>query len=78
MHKYKYIFFYAESQLCPETFYPQNMDSIDELSTPYKLRPEVLESVFYLFRLTGEEKYRQFGWKLIQVRILLKENRRTL
>ena len=28
------------------------------------LRPETVESLFYLYRLTGEKKYRDYGWKI--------------
>ncbi len=31
------------------------------------LRPETVESLFYLYRLTGEEKYRKWGWNIFQV-----------
>ena len=30
----------------------------------YKLRPEFIESCFYLYRLTGNEKWREIGWKI--------------
>ncbi|KAI7866173.1 glycoside hydrolase [Spinellus fusiger] len=30
------------------------------------LRPETLESLFLLWRLTGEEKYRKWGWKIFE------------
>jgi len=30
------------------------------------LRPETVESLFYLFRYTGDEQYRQMGWKIFE------------
>jgi endoplasmic reticulum Man9GlcNAc2 1,2-alpha-mannosidase len=30
------------------------------------LRPEILESVFIAWRLTGEQKYRDFAWNVYQ------------
>ncbi|ORZ04728.1 glycoside hydrolase [Lobosporangium transversale] len=30
------------------------------------LRPETVESLFYLWRLTGDEKYRQWGWNIFE------------
>lgn len=41
--------------------------SSDELtvksSSGYKLRPEVMESIMYMYRATGKEMYREWGWK---------------
>ena len=34
----------------------------------YILRPEVIESYFVLWRLTGDAKYREWGWEAAQVR----------
>ena len=30
------------------------------------LRPETVESLFYLYRLTKDEKYRKWGWNIFQ------------
>jgi endoplasmic reticulum Man9GlcNAc2 1,2-alpha-mannosidase len=30
------------------------------------LRPETVESLVYLYRLTGDEKYREWGWKIFR------------
>ncbi|KAF9582875.1 mannosyl-oligosaccharide alpha-1,2-mannosidase [Lunasporangiospora selenospora] len=30
------------------------------------LRPETVESLFYLWRLTGDEKYRHWGWEIFE------------
>ncbi|KAK5142718.1 hypothetical protein LTR04_002133 [Oleoguttula sp. CCFEE 6159] len=32
----------------------------------YILRPETIESVFYLYRITGNERWREKGWKMFQ------------
>ena len=34
------------------------------------LRPETVESLFYLYRLTKDEKYRKWGWNIFNVRKL--------
>lgn len=33
-------------------------------SREYKLRPEAIESVFVMYRVTGDEKWREKGWKM--------------
>ena len=33
----------------------------------YLLRPETVESYFYLWRLTKDQKYREWGWDVVQV-----------
>ena len=30
------------------------------------LRPETVESLFIAYRLTGDDKYRQYGWKIFE------------
>ena len=30
----------------------------------YNLRPEVIESLFYLHQITGNPVYREWGWKI--------------
>ncbi|KAG6900563.1 hypothetical protein C0993_008717 [Termitomyces sp. T159_Od127] len=32
----------------------------------YRLSPETVESLFLAYRLTGDEKYRQYGWDIFQ------------
>lgn len=34
------------------------------LQTKYMLRPETVESLFILYRTTGEQKYRDWGWDI--------------
>ena len=33
----------------------------------YILRPETVESYFYLWRLTKDPMYREWGWELVEV-----------
>ena len=35
-------------------------------SKRYLLRPEALESVFYMYRITGEQYWRDMGWKMFE------------
>lgn len=32
----------------------------------YRLRPETVESLFYLYRVTKDQKYRDYGWEIFQ------------
>jgi mannosyl-oligosaccharide alpha-1,2-mannosidase len=34
--------------------------------TRYILRPEAIESVFYMYRITGEKKYQDIAWEMFQ------------
>lgn len=36
------------------------------LSPAYKLRPEVLESLYYAYRITGDVKYQDASWEMFQ------------
>ena len=36
----------------------------------YILRPETIESYFVMWRLTHDQKYRDWGWEAVQVRQL--------
>ena len=33
----------------------------------YLLRPETVETYFYLWRLTHDQKYRDWGWEVVEV-----------
>ena len=44
--------------------YPKGVKSARDLS--YILRPEAIESVFLLWRITGEEKYRESAWGMFE------------
>ena len=39
---------------------------VDELDTGNVLRPEAVESLYYMWRLTGEQKYREWGWDIFK------------
>jgi mannosyl-oligosaccharide alpha-1,2-mannosidase len=41
---------------------PAGMVTLDERK--YILRPEAIESVFYMYRMTGEEYWREAGWNM--------------
>jgi mannosyl-oligosaccharide alpha-1,2-mannosidase len=43
--------------------YPGVLDMRDKR---YLLRPEAIESVFYMHRITGDPKWREYGWKMWQ------------
>ena len=30
------------------------------------MRPETVESIFYMYRITKDEKYRKWGWEIFQ------------
>uniref|UniRef100_A0A6G3MFX7 alpha-1,2-Mannosidase n=1 Tax=Henneguya salminicola TaxID=69463 RepID=A0A6G3MFX7_HENSL len=51
--------------LCPDKFNPSDFNSLKSSNVGYYLRPEILESLFYLYRLTGDSQYQELGWKLI-------------
>jgi hypothetical protein len=36
----------------------------------YSLRPETIESIFYMYRFTKNEMYREWGWKIIDVYVI--------
>lgn len=37
----------------------------------YILRPEVIETYWYMWRFTHDPKYRQWGWEATQVTVLI-------
>lgn len=45
-------------------FYPEGVVSIR--APDYRLRPEAIESVWYLYRITGDEHWREVGWRMWQ------------
>lgn len=58
--------------LSPEITYFNMADNTDEdfivkTADSHNLkRPETVESLFYLYRLTGDKKYQEYGWKIFQ------------
>ncbi|XP_077005070.1 endoplasmic reticulum mannosyl-oligosaccharide 1,2-alpha-mannosidase isoform X1 [Tamandua tetradactyla] len=62
-----------ETGLSPEivhfNIYPQGRQKDVEVKPADRhnlLRPETVESLFYLYRLTGDPKYQDWGWKILQ------------
>lgn len=52
--------------LSPETAL-FNMGNDFSTGVPYYiLRPETVESIFYMYRITRDPKYREWGWKIFQ------------
>ena len=41
----------------------------DDYSSHYDLRPETVESLWYLYYLTGNKTYQDWGWNIFQVKI---------
>uniref|UniRef100_A0A672GGW6 alpha-1,2-Mannosidase n=1 Tax=Salarias fasciatus TaxID=181472 RepID=A0A672GGW6_SALFA len=37
-----------------------------KLADRHNLRPETVESLFYLYRFTNDQKYQQWGWEILQ------------
>lgn len=62
------IVFLPAAGLAPETvtFDPALGMTVEKSSAQNKLRPEALESLYYMWRLTGERKYREWGWSIFQ------------
>jgi mannosyl-oligosaccharide alpha-1,2-mannosidase len=56
--------------LGPERFdvYPNGGVGPAQGAEYYILRPEYIESVFYMWRLTHDPKYREWGWDMVVVR----------
>ncbi len=62
---------FAATKLGPEGFRfdgSTEAKSIRQNEKYYILRPEVVETYFYMWRLTKDPKYRQWGWEAVQVR----------
>jgi len=56
------------SGLAPEIVrFPGQRDlQIDQGAKHSLLRPETAESYFYMWRLTGEQKWRDYGWEMVE------------
>ena len=55
----------TKSGLSPESFVIKN-NKFEIINPQYKLRPEFIESCFYLYRITGKNKWREIGWEIFQ------------
>jgi mannosyl-oligosaccharide alpha-1,2-mannosidase len=55
------------THLGPESFHFSGVDALalNENEKYYILRPEVVESYFYLWRMTKEQKYRDWAWDVV-------------
>ncbi len=61
---------YTETGLGPESFRFTNefeAKAVNDREKYYILRPEVIETWFYLWRLTKIPKYREWAWEAAQV-----------
>ena len=61
----------SDTKLGPESF--RFSDSVEARSVKsteryYILRPETIEAYFYMWRLTKEQKYRDWAWEAAMVR----------
>ncbi|KAI8096854.1 glycosyl hydrolase family 47-domain-containing protein [Halteromyces radiatus] len=45
---------------------PSRLDQVHVIDGKYHLRPETLESLFVLYRITGDQKYQEYGWEIFQ------------
>ncbi|KAI2795849.1 hypothetical protein BLOT_016407 [Blomia tropicalis] len=55
------------TELGPETFYfDEEDDATNRNGDFYILRPEVIESYFVMWRLTHDNRYREYAWKAAQ------------
>ena len=61
---------FAATNLGPEAFRFDGGGQLTSRSNEkvYLLRPETVESYFYLWRMTKDQKYREWGWEAVQVR----------
>lgn len=61
---------FPAAKLGPEAFhFDANTEAkaIRQNEKHYLLRPETVESYFYMWRLTKDQKYRDWGWEAVQV-----------
>lgn len=59
----------TKSHLCPETFVFSNRVEAVAFGLGdkyYILRPEILETYFYMWRYTHEQKYRDWAWDIVE------------
>ncbi|CAK0786405.1 hypothetical protein CVIRNUC_009618 [Coccomyxa viridis] len=54
--------------LAPEkiTFLEEGGTRVDAADAGNVLRPETVESLYYMWRLTGEQRYQEWGWSIFQ------------
>lgn len=72
-----FIFFFLSSaalKLGPEAFkFDGGVEAVAVRQNEkyYILRPEVIETYWYMWRFTHDPKYRQWGWEATQVTVLI-------
>ncbi|XP_011410113.1 PREDICTED: mannosyl-oligosaccharide 1,2-alpha-mannosidase IA-like [Amphimedon queenslandica] len=54
------------TKLGPDIFGIGSSGKVNNVNPKYILRPETVESYFYLWRLTRDPMYREWGWELVQ------------
>mmetsp|Transcript_126638 Transcript_126638/g.236702 ORF Transcript_126638/g.236702 Transcript_126638/m.236702 type:complete len:523 (+) Transcript_126638:36-1604(+) len=59
------MYLISPSGLAPETVHFSD-DGMRAGNTNFRLRPETLESLFYLHRITGNTTYRDWSWNIFQ------------
>ncbi|KAL4218786.1 Endoplasmic reticulum mannosyl-oligosaccharide 1 [Mactra antiquata] len=66
------MYFRMPTKLSPEIVYFNQASGAEEdlivkpLDAHNLLRPETVESIFYMYRITKDEGYREWGWKIFQ------------
>jgi mannosyl-oligosaccharide alpha-1,2-mannosidase len=58
----------SDTHIGPESFYLEGAEAVarNQNEKYYILRPEVVESYFYLWRMTKDNKYREWAWDAVQ------------
>lgn len=61
-----HLYVESHSGIGPEvvSFSPEE-NTAEVKDSKYILRPELIESLFYLYRLTRDDRYRDWGWKIV-------------
>lgn len=70
----------TDTKLGPEAFRFSNAmeaRALKQNERYYILRPETFEAYFIMWRLTHDQKYRDWGWEAIQVRVYARTIRRS-
>lgn len=68
--EYINLLFFAVLKLGPEAFkFDSGLEAVAVRQNEkyYILRPEVIETYWYMWRFTHDPKYRQWGWEAAQV-----------
>jgi len=68
------LLWFTATKLGPESFRFDGMTeakAVRQGEKYYILRPEVIETYFYLWRITHDPKYQDWGWQAVQVHWML-------